>query len=314
MTPKLRYRKISVRIWSDSKFRELSTTAKLVWFFILTNPNMGGIGAMRATIPGMAAEMGIPDKAFKDAFREVLDQGLVQLDDKASLLVVPNFLKHNTPESPNVVKGWMSKIDELPECNLLTLYFQQVKGFMEGLGEAFTEGLLKGFGEALPEGSRKGIPNQEQEHLPLHLQEPLQKTPLPPKGEMATQFEIFWNAYPKRKAIADAKKAWFKLNPDSELQGQILKAVQDQCKTEEWKKEGGKYIPYPASWLNGARWKDQGVQLEIMKAVEPVPLNRYTRFAEGRAERIRANDWSLDPELNPGEKMYQDYKAQGLCE
>lgn len=51
-----RYRKIDVRIWNDAKFRDLSDNAKLVFFFLLIHPNITALGAMRATIAGLAAE------------------------------------------------------------------------------------------------------------------------------------------------------------------------------------------------------------------------------------------------------------------
>jgi hypothetical protein len=27
--------------------------------------------------------------------------------------------------------------------------------------------------------------------------------------------------------------------------------------SEDWLKENGKYIPYPATWLKGCRWEDE---------------------------------------------------------
>ncbi len=70
-------------------------------------------------------------------------------------------------------------------------------------------------------------------------------------------FESFWTNYPNRKAKADALKAWGKVNPDSDLLGKILAGVESQKKSADWLKEGGKYIPYPATWLNGRRWEDE---------------------------------------------------------
>lgn len=82
----------------------------------------------------------------------------------------------------------------------------------------------------------------------------------------AAGFDDFWMAYPKKKAKEAAKKAWDKLRPDEELQGVILQAVQDQSASPDWKKAGGQYIPYPATWLNNRRWEDD--QQEQRKAEE----------------------------------------------
>lgn len=75
-------------------------------------------------------------------------------------------------------------------------------------------------------------------------------------------FDEFWNVYPKKKAKADALKAWKKLNPSAELKDTILKAVIHQRQTHDWTKDGGKYIPLPATWLNGQRWTDEDTEVQ----------------------------------------------------
>ena len=69
-------------------------------------------------------------------------------------------------------------------------------------------------------------------------------------------FEIFWNLYPKKKAKADAEKAWKKINPDPDLEETIISKIKLATQHEDWIKDDGKFIPYPASWLNGKRWQD----------------------------------------------------------
>lgn len=77
-------------------------------------------------------------------------------------------------------------------------------------------------------------------------------------------FDLFWNAYPKgkRKAKQAALKAWNKLNPDDMLLKNILSALEAQTKSEQWTKDNGKFIPYPATWLNDMRWEDEPEQAE----------------------------------------------------
>lgn len=70
-------------------------------------------------------------------------------------------------------------------------------------------------------------------------------------------FEDFWSAYPNRKARADAEKAWAKLPIDDELLATILAAVARQRTSADWIKDGGKFIPHGATWLNGKRWLDE---------------------------------------------------------
>ena len=69
-------------------------------------------------------------------------------------------------------------------------------------------------------------------------------------------FQAFWIAFPNKKAKQDAFKAWSKLKPCDALQASILKAIEIQGQGEDWRKEGGRFIPHPATWLNGRRWED----------------------------------------------------------
>ena len=75
----------------------------------------------------------------------------------------------------------------------------------------------------------------------------------------AQRFESFWQAYPrnKRKAKQDARKAWDNLKVDGELYTVIMQGLAIQCKSQDWARDDGKYIPYPATWLNGKRWEDE---------------------------------------------------------
>lgn len=154
-----RYRKVDPRIWNDEKFRDLSDSAKLVFFMLLTHPNMTSIGAMRATVAGLAEELGWELEAFREAFRQVLSKGMAEHDQKACLISLPQFVKYNPPESPNVVKAWTGALDLLPECEL--------KNRVVARAAAFARGMNKGFAEALPiafaKSMAKTMPIQEQE-------------------------------------------------------------------------------------------------------------------------------------------------------
>lgn len=71
-------------------------------------------------------------------------------------------------------------------------------------------------------------------------------------------FDEFWAAYPKKRSKGDAEKAWAKLKPDASLQAKILQAVEVAKARDDWRKEGGQFVPYPASWLNAKGWMDDG--------------------------------------------------------
>lgn len=76
-------------------------------------------------------------------------------------------------------------------------------------------------------------------------------------------FAKFYAAYPRKVKPHAAEKAFKKVNPDEPLLQVMLRAIDEQKQSEQWKAEGGKYIPHPATWLNGGEWKN-----ELPKAIK----------------------------------------------
>ena len=92
-------------------------------------------------------------------------------------------------------------------------------------------------------------------------------TPIVPKGEsedknnskttLMERFETFYKAYPKHKSRGAAEKAWRTLKPTDELLAKIMAGLERAKKSNEWQKENGQYIPYPATWLRAKGWEDE---------------------------------------------------------
>ena len=70
------------------------------------------------------------------------------------------------------------------------------------------------------------------------------------------EFLAFWRSYPRRVGKGAAWKAWQKANPTNGVNEEILSAVTAQSKSQAWKRNGGEFIPHPATWLNQRRWED----------------------------------------------------------
>ena len=84
-------------------------------------------------------------------------------------------------------------------------------------------------------------------------------------------FDDFWILYPKKQAKAAAEKAYLKVKPDRDLFEKMKKALEAQKSSFDWQKENGRYIPLPATWLNGRRWEDEA-------AVETAKPKRQTTY------------------------------------
>jgi hypothetical protein len=203
-----RYRKIDVRIWNDAKFCSLSERGKLAFFFLLTHPHLTMVGAMRASIPGLAAEVGMDLEVFQKAFREISAKSMAALDENTCFLWLPNFLKYNRPESPNVVRAWPQALELLPEC--------EMKSALCGALRSMTEGLSISFREAYAEVFGKGTANQKQEHQ--QKQEPqnralrlLEAQPGVPKFKSESRLQPTYQPIPAWELSPACESAWHQI-------------------------------------------------------------------------------------------------------
>ena len=82
--------------------------------------------------------------------------------------------------------------------------------------------------------------------------------------ETSKLFSRFWEAYPRHEAKEAAREAFIKLGVDEGLLETMITAIGKWKKTNQWKDEGGRYIPNPANWLRQRRWED-----EVPKPAKP---------------------------------------------
>lgn len=70
-------------------------------------------------------------------------------------------------------------------------------------------------------------------------------------------FVQFWERFPRRVAKKDARIAWAALNPSPEIVARMVMTLTWQATSADWLRDGGRYVPYPASWIRGQRWQDE---------------------------------------------------------
>lgn len=108
--------------------------------------------------------------------------------------------------------------------------------------------------------------NQEIEPVIKPICANAKKSTLVSSEELGRSFAEFYDSYPKKKDRYKAEAAWKKLKPDEVLFAEVMGGLDRAKQSHDWLKENGKYIPYPASWLNGRRWEDD---IEPMSCTQP---------------------------------------------
>ena len=127
---------------------------------------------------------------------------------------------------------------------------------------------------------------------------------VPQRDDGDELFLRFWQAYPKKVAKDAARKAFAKRKPSEALLATMLAAIFAQKRVDSWTRENGRYIPNPASWLNGGRWEDH-TEAEII-AFDGHKC-RCGKPADGRSTDDTGQDWYWCRTCQP--KLWEKHHA-----
>lgn len=279
-----RYRAVHCLIWNDDKFPFFSDDGKLVVFHLLTTPFSTPFGLFKASLGALSDEMRWKRERYSKAFAEVSTKGFVDHDEMALLFLLPNFLKYNPPNNPNVLKSWGKQFSELPNSILKRKCFEILKGLSEGLGKAFSEAFEKSFGNDMPIQDQVTISGTVTDNSCV----PKKTSDKKPLDLRLEEFEFFWGEYPacgdppKKKRKEDARLRWSALIKKNDLPSldAIMVALNDDKESRQW--DSPKYIPHAATWLNRKPWNDGPVKesnRNVLEFPEGDPRN-YMKRAE----------------------------------
>lgn len=185
-----RYSKVSRRMWVDEKFLRLSApkpNARTLWERLLTGPELGCIpGLFPARLAALADALGWSAAATSRCWSEIDREGMAEADWQRGLIWVPKAIEHNEPESPNVVRGWRTAWQELPDSPLKDRAHAALMLYLGSMGEPWAKAFAEATGKASPKASGKPSdkpspkamanqnpsPNQEQEQEQKQEQKP----------------------------------------------------------------------------------------------------------------------------------------------
>ena len=222
-----------VNALSDFQFR--------VWAYLITYVDDYGRGsADPELLKGLCfpRRKGVTEKQISEALSVLASTGMINLYcvDGESYFYFPTWEKHQT------IRAAKSKFPE-PQAS------EQVQADASNCTQMQANVSVI---QSNPIQSESN-PNPESESNP---------TPQTPQGavrgrEKAALFDKFWELYPRKAGKGDARNAWDKLSLTEDLVNAIFSAVQKQKSWEQWRRDNGRFIPHPSTWLNQQRWYDE---------------------------------------------------------
>lgn len=258
-------------ITKSEKLNELTDFQFRLWVHLITYVDDYGRGDARpAIIRGACFPLRdrITNKDIEKGLADLAGAGCVSLYtvDGKPYLHFPNWEKHQR------VRQKVSKCPGPEECDIVPL-------------DAASCG-------DVPQGAARIQSNTESES---RIQNP---NPNPNTRKRAEEcFETFWSAYPRKEGKQKARQAFDKVNVPVET---LLAAIESQKKSPQWTKDGGQFIPHPATWLNGKRWEDQ-----VTTGPKKVPKGAIGELGEAELLTI----WEMSGEFD---KIREYYAAKGI--
>jgi hypothetical protein len=93
-----RYTRISTRFWDS---RSLSDNEKLLFLYTLTSPHSNTIGFYVLPKLYIMHDLGWSRQRLAKPFNKLLQVGFIKYCNKTSVILIPNFLKHNPIQNKN---------------------------------------------------------------------------------------------------------------------------------------------------------------------------------------------------------------------
>ena len=233
-----------------------NTNVKVVFLHLLLKANYKDLsfeghtikrGQLVTSLPSLSAELGLSTKQIRGSLEHLIATG--ELASKS-----------------------------FPRYRIITVIHYddyQAEGRLMGsqtAGEQAVKGQSKGSqraGKGQAEGSQRAasieyIDNIEQVDIVEQIDNTCPSAETDDHG-----FSMFWEMYPKKVSKPQAMTAWKKIKPDIKTVGNILTGLARWKACDQWTRDNGQYIPYPATWLNNRRWEDD-VPVQTQPQIKPI--------------------------------------------
>ena len=121
------YSKIDSMFWRDQKNRKLSDDGKLLFLYLLTCPHRSSIGLYYLPEQYVASDIKWTLERVQKGFKELLQNGCIKYDKDNEIVFIKNFLRYNSFENSNQIRGALKYLITLPDTVFLSDLIEVIK-------------------------------------------------------------------------------------------------------------------------------------------------------------------------------------------
>ena len=237
-------RYINTKFWRDSYIEELDPSEKLLFLYLLTNPDTNISGIYEIPLKIIAVDTGID----KDMVKKLLDR--FETDNKIKYkngwIAIKNFTNHQTI-SPKIKTGIENEIKKAPEHMREWVNLNEDIGYTWGMNEVSDSNT-----------NSNNNPNDNSNKIESRMDK-----------ELEIHFKEFWDTYDKKTNMSKCKKKYLKLSESD--RDKIRSTLKDYIASTPDKQ----YRKNPETYLNNHSWNDEIINRSNNQHPKIQPIDTY---------------------------------------
>ena len=279
------YSKIERSFWETDEARELTPEEKYFWMYLQTNANVNTLGCYAFRMRKAVDETGYNKDTLEKLLDIMVQRGMILYDAATREVFLLHWGKTNWNRQTATLRAIKADLKEIrSEMIKFKINTQLEKSGIytkEGENDKVSEENDKAENAEISTKTAHKENNSEQMGTIGNNQggegegegegeKKKEKEKILKSDSEA--FAAFWEAYPNKKNKAVAVKRWDSLHVTAAVYEKIMAGLAKAKNSMEWAERGGKYIPYPSTWLNAEGWENE-YRPQRAERAEPVREN-----------------------------------------
>lgn len=279
------YSKIERSFWETDEARELTPEEKYFWMYLQTNANVNTLGCYAFRMRKAVDETGYNKDTLEKLLDIMVQRGMILYDAATREVFLLHWGKTNWNRQTATLRAIKADLKEIRSEMIKFKINTQLEKSGIFTKESENDKIS---------GENDKAENAEISAKTAHKRDDSEQTGTngnkrsgegegEGKGEKKKEkekilksdseaFAAFWEAYPNKKNKAVAVKRWDSLHVTAAVYEKIMAGLAKAKNSMEWAERGGKYIPYPSTWLNAEGWENE-YRPQRAERAEPVREN-----------------------------------------
>ncbi len=220
-------RYVSTHFWRDTYIDGLDPSEKLLFLYLLTNPETNICGIYEIPLRVVSSDTGFDTEMIRKMFAKLeRSKRLYYID---GWVIMTKMVLHQTVNNPKIKAAIEREFATVP---------QAIVDAMDRLSIPY------------PYLTDRKL------HFNLNLDSNSNLTDTA-RASSLVRFEKFWLAYPRKIGKQKCQAWWLRHKITDEMTNQMINTVEKYKATEQWKKDNGMFIPHPQTFLNRGSYEDE---------------------------------------------------------